>query len=142
MSFIFPTEAYLAKGYLESYGIETYLQDEMTVQVHNFYSNAIGGVKLLVKESDCDQGIHLLKQGGYLNEADNRVEYNNVIFSTDQIKSKHNCPFCSSENISRNKKVNVLTLAVYLIIGAVFPIFKSTYTCFDCGKEYKFRRKH
>lgn len=43
LSFTYPHEAHLAKGKLESEGIEVFLKDELTTQVNNFYSHAIGG---------------------------------------------------------------------------------------------------
>ena len=57
--FQLPTEAHIAKALLESQGIDVFLKDEHTVQSHNFLSNAIGGVKLQVKEIDVDKGILL-----------------------------------------------------------------------------------
>lgn len=141
-AFTFPAEAHVAKSYLESYGIETYLQDEMTVQVHNFYSNAIGGVKLLVKESDCEQGIQLLKDGGFINDAEDNAINKIAVVNTEGIKSKCNCPFCNSENISRSKTAGFLMIGVYFIFGAPFPVYKSTYKCFDCNKEWKFKRNN
>lgn len=50
ITFTYPHEAHMAMGFLESEGIRTIIRDEMTVQVQNFYSNAIGGVKLLVQQ--------------------------------------------------------------------------------------------
>ena len=38
ISFIYPHEAHLAKGKLESEGFEVVIKDELTVQVNNFYS--------------------------------------------------------------------------------------------------------
>ena len=73
IAFNYPHEAHLVKGYLESNGVETILKDELTTQVVNIYSSAIGGVKLLVRESYYGQGIQLLKDGGYLIEEDAKV---------------------------------------------------------------------
>ena len=61
-AFTYPQEAYLAQAKLESEGIEVHLQDEMTAQVHNFYSNAIGGVKLQVKEPQQEVAKEILKE--------------------------------------------------------------------------------
>ena len=46
-TFINPQEAYMAKAFLESAGIETRMQDELTVRT-GIHAQAIGGVKLLV----------------------------------------------------------------------------------------------
>ncbi|HEX7756681.1 MAG TPA: DUF2007 domain-containing protein [Niabella sp.] len=60
-----PFEVQLAKSYLESEGIVTFLQNELAAQI---YSNAVDAPKLLVKESDVDEGLRLLIKGGYLKE--------------------------------------------------------------------------
>ncbi|HBS87120.1 MAG: hypothetical protein A2W91_02790 [Bacteroidetes bacterium GWF2_38_335] len=68
LTFTYPHEAHMAKLLLESEDIETMITDELTVQVDNFYSNAIGGVKLKVMEGDVEKSIILLKEGGYIVE--------------------------------------------------------------------------
>ena len=68
ISFVYPHEAYIAKGKLESEGIETIIQDELTAQTNNFYSNAIGGVKLLVKESDFRKAYDILIESKWIIE--------------------------------------------------------------------------
>ncbi|MCC7302049.1 MAG: DUF2007 domain-containing protein [Bacteroidia bacterium] len=64
-SFNAPHDAYIMKAYLESEGIECFLKDELTVQVNIFYSNAIGGVKLQVREEDVEKAKDVLREGGY-----------------------------------------------------------------------------
>src|SRR3989304_9322728 len=66
LAFTYPHEAHLAKGKLESEGIDVQIKDEMTVQVHNFYSNAIGGVKLLVHKTDFKRANQILIDSGYV----------------------------------------------------------------------------
>ncbi len=68
LSFTYPHEAHLAKGKLESEGIEVFLKDELTTQVNNFYSHAIGGVKLQVRSDQIDTAHRLLVQSGYIEE--------------------------------------------------------------------------
>jgi len=69
LSFTYPHEAHLAKTKLESEGFEVMIKDELTVQVDNFYSNAIGGVKLQVSENDYDRALQVLKDSGYIIDA-------------------------------------------------------------------------
>jgi hypothetical protein len=69
-TFTYATEVAVIRGRLESEGIECFAQDELTVQANPFYSNAIGGVKLQVKQSDLRKAIEILEEGGYLKEAD------------------------------------------------------------------------
>lgn len=140
ISFNFPTEAHMAKGYLAANGLDTILNDEMTVQFNNFYSNAIGGVKIMVNESDYEKGIKLLIDGGYLNDPSNKVVDSKIkTFDKNTLENTKNCPVCNSDNIGRNKKMNIFMLGIYLIIGIILPTFRITYRCFDCGLEWKLR---
>ena len=66
LTFTYPHEAHLAKAKLESEGIDVQIKDELTVQVDNFYSNAIGGVKLLVHKTDFERANQILIDSGYI----------------------------------------------------------------------------
>lgn len=57
--------AQLLKGRLEADGIECYIQDEHTVQVNPVLTNALGGIKLQVKEQDVPLAVSLLRYSGY-----------------------------------------------------------------------------
>ena len=58
-TFTYPTDLAIFRSRLESEGIECFVQDELTIQTHNLYSNAIGGVKLQVKESDAQKALEI-----------------------------------------------------------------------------------
>jgi hypothetical protein len=55
-------EALLAKGSLESAGIECFLADENLVRLDWFISNFIGGIKLNVRAPDAENAKHLLDE--------------------------------------------------------------------------------
>ncbi|MGA8013680.1 MAG: hypothetical protein WB949_14705 [Candidatus Acidiferrales bacterium] len=57
-------EALLAKSILDSAGIESFLGDQNIIRMDWFLSNALGGVKLRVREDDVDVATALLKQSG------------------------------------------------------------------------------
>ncbi len=69
-TFTYPHELAIIKGKLESEGIQAFTRDENTVQVYNLYSNAIGGVKLLVHSSDVEEALEVLREAGYKPLAD------------------------------------------------------------------------
>lgn len=46
--FSFPHEAHIAKASLDSAGIKCHIADEHTVNTQWLYSNAMGGVRLMV----------------------------------------------------------------------------------------------
>ena len=55
-------EALLAKGSLESAGIETILADDNLVRMDWFISNLVGGIKLCVRPEDANAAMDLLEQ--------------------------------------------------------------------------------
>jgi hypothetical protein len=55
-------EALLAKGSLDSAGIESHLADDNMVRMDWFISNLLGGVKLLVKPEDAEAAVEILNQ--------------------------------------------------------------------------------
>jgi hypothetical protein len=134
-----PQDAYLAKGFLDSEGVESVIKDEFTAQVNNFYSNAIGGVKLQVKESDYENGLLILQKGGYINSDDKKDEINIEILHIDKTTNKKICPFCQSDNIGKKKVPNIFT-AILLIFSICFPIFKRSCICYDCNKAWIFKK--
>jgi hypothetical protein len=56
-------EALLARGSLESAGIQCFLGDENLVRLDWFISNFIGGIKLCVKVQDAENADKLLSEG-------------------------------------------------------------------------------
>ncbi len=51
------------------------------------------------------------------------------------------CPFCGSDNIVRKKKVSWVTLIFIFVLSFLVPIFKKSYYCFDCDREWKYDKK-
>jgi len=139
ISLTFPTQAHMVQGYLESEGIDTMLKDELTTQVNNMYSNAVGGVKVMVRDEDYENAQLILQKGGYVNpEKVSKIE----IVYCNRAANKKQCPFCHSENIGKKKTPDMIMLIVSLILGTILPIFRRTDMCFDCGKEWIYKRQN
>lgn len=139
-TFTYPHEAHLAKAFLESEGVDSEIRDELTVQVNNFYSNAVGGVKLVVREEDYDRGVEVLIKGDYLNNIAKPAPVIEYVLVENDFDATC-CPFCKSENISIKKEPNIWTVVVLLVASIAFPIFKRSYKCYDCEKQWKYKRK-
>ena len=138
ISLTFPTQAHMVQGYLESEGIKSILKDELTTQVNNLYSNAVGGVKVMVMDEDFENAQLILQKGGYINpEKVSKIEIVNRTATTD----KKQCPFCHSENIGKKKFHDVIMLIASMIFGLILPMFRRTYMCYDCGKEWIYKTK-
>ena len=70
-TFTYSHEISIVRGRLEAEDIECAVQDELMAQINPFYSNAIGGVKLQVRESDLERAIEILEESGYKVDDDN-----------------------------------------------------------------------
>lgn len=131
-TYTYPHELYIERGKLESEGISTFLKDEITVQVYNFYSNAVGGVKLQVFPDDVERALEILET-----VKNNTPEP--VTLSKKEIHDKTLCPFCGSDDIGKMKKANWLTLIPFLVIGFILPVFKNSYLCFKCNRRWRIK---
>ena len=66
-TYTYPSELIVVRSLLESNGIECYVRDELTVQVHNFYSNAIGGIRMEIPNDQIDLAKQLMIENGFQN---------------------------------------------------------------------------
>jgi len=62
--FTFVPDALVAKSVLDSEGVKCFLSDETTIRMDWLWSNALGGVKLWVREEDVETALELLKEEG------------------------------------------------------------------------------
>lgn len=58
----------LVRSLLESYELQVYTRDELSVQSNPLYANAIGGIKLYVHKAHADDAIAALKAHNYTPE--------------------------------------------------------------------------
>jgi len=119
-------EALLAKGCLESAGIEAYLVDDNMVRMDWFYSNLIGGIKLKVQPEDADAANEILSQP--IPEAIEIEEIDNY----EQPK----CPQCKSLDISY-RQLNKLVSYGSLYLGIPIPLHTKAWTCQACRYEWE-----
>ncbi len=105
---------------LQSEGIECYLKDENTVTIDPILSNAIGGIKLVVKKEDEATVVKILRSY--------HIDY--MLSAT--------CPQCGSNSFSYMAKPsasNYLTAILTWLFSnyAVAPNY--IYQCGNCGYE-------
>ncbi|MDR0766450.1 MAG: DUF2007 domain-containing protein [Odoribacteraceae bacterium] len=70
MTFNDPVEVSILRGRLEAEGIRNFARDEMTSQILPLVSDAIGGIKLQVRERDVKRTVRLLRLEGYAGRGD------------------------------------------------------------------------
>ena len=138
LTFTFPHEAHMVKSYLEDEGFDVIITDELTS--NNFYSVAVGGIKLLIRVEDIAKAVPVLQEGGYLNKPNQKqAKISNVPLK--RTTDKNICPFCQSDNISKKHKPHFMFLVAYFFLGAFFPIFTNSNVCHACGEEWKWVKK-
>jgi Putative prokaryotic signal transducing protein len=118
-------EALLAKGSLESAGIDCNLADDNMVRLDWFYSNAIGGIKLLVDQDDLEAAEQLLTQP--------IPEHFEVSEIGDFEQPR--CPKCGSLDVNFRE----LDPAAYLSLAAKVPIpfHRQAWHCRSCNAEWE-----
>ncbi len=116
-------DAHLLLARLESEGIECWLKDENTVTIFPVWTNAVGGIKLLVRKEDYNRA--------------------SVIFRETEKARKQalECPRCKGHNvdfISTPRKAGNWISAIlgFLFISYALPV-NTVYHCFDCGNEFE-----
>jgi len=114
-------DAHIAKGQLEEAGIVCWLKDEHTVTTNPIWTNAVGGIKLMVAETAQQEARELLQQ-------------------IDRQKRIHQaCVNCGSHNIeyvsTPRKASNWLSAFASFFFGDYAIAPDKVYHCFDCGHE-------
>jgi hypothetical protein len=119
-------EALLAKGSLESAGIEAYLVDDNMIRMDWFISNLLGGIKLKVRAEDAEAASEILNQ-----PIPEMLDVGGV-GNFEQPK----CPRCQSLDISfeeLNKPVAYMTAYA----GVPVPLYNQGWSCQGCGNHWE-----
>ena len=126
----FGYEVAVVRSKLESEGITCFVQNELTAQVLPHMSNAVGGVKLQVRESDLSRTLEILKETE-LPLVDEQAEDQEIELKKSDIA----CPLCSSDEVVKTKRAGWFFLLTSLLFMVPTPFLYNKYYCFDC-KQY------
>ncbi|MCF8366384.1 MAG: DUF2007 domain-containing protein [Bacteroidales bacterium] len=123
-TFMYPSEAYALVSKLESEGIICFLDGENTILVHPFLSNAIGGVKLKIRESDLKAALALIEEternfAQTVNQSEKPIPEK---FSKGFVKVETFCPDCDSINVFRKKMHPQQILLAILLLPLYLPL--------------------
>ncbi len=119
-------EALLAKGSLDSAGIESFLVDDNMVRMDWFISNLVGGVKLCVRPEDADAAHELLEQPLHPDfEVDGVGTY-----------TQPTCPQCQSRDVSY-ESLNKPIAYTSAWIGVPIPVPRKRWKCHSCGSVWQ-----
>jgi hypothetical protein len=119
-------EALLAKGSLESAGIECFLADENLVRLDWFISNFIGGIKLKVRVADAENARRLLDEpileGLYVQGVG--------------LYEQPRCPKCQSLDVNfRELDRPIAYMSAFLRVP--MPVQRPAWRCQACDAEWE-----
>jgi len=115
-------DANIILGKLQSEGVDCFLGDEYTVTIDPILTNAIGGIKLNVPETEVAKARELLQS------------------FDEEKKALMACPRCNSHNVeyisNPAKSGNWLSALVGFFVANYAVSIKKNYHCFNCGFEF------
>lgn len=118
--------ALLAKGALDSAGIEAFLIDDNMVRMDWFISNLLGGIKLQVRPEDADAAMDVLENDipeGF--EVEGLGDY-----------EQPRCPKCGSVDITF-EALNKPIAYTSAYVGMPLPVPRDSWKCEACGQRWK-----
>jgi len=119
-------EALLAKGCLESAGIECFLADENLVRMDWFISNFIGGIKLNVRVADAENARKILDEpileGLYVQGVG--------------LYEQPRCPKCQSLDVNFQELDRPIAY-ISAFLRVPMPVQLPAWHCHDCDAEWE-----
>ena len=119
-------EALLSKSILDSAGIESFLADENLIRTDWFYSNLVGGIKLLVRAQDAETARKLLDQ-----ETPEKFDVDGV----GEYKQPR-CPRCQSLDVAFDELNKRIAYGGMLLANLPITITSDHWKCHSCGYEW------
>jgi len=119
-------EALLAKGSLDSAGIESFLGDENMVRLDWFISNLLGGIKLLVNAEDAAVANEILNQP---------IPENFDVEGIGDFQQPR-CPQCQSVDVSFEELYKPLAYGS-LFVSLPVPVHRKGWICQSCRHTWQ-----
>ncbi len=121
------TEALVGRSKLESAGIPAWIADEHFVRMIWFYSNAVGGMRLQVDESDADAAREILEE----------AVPETILYSKEETYVQPTCPKCGSAEITLGGGTERGRSLVALFLLAIpVPPREAAWHCEACGAKW------
>lgn len=130
-AFSHPHEAHLACSALAAAGLDATVADAHIVAADWLVSNAVGGVKVLVRAEDAAEAHAVLESTAVVDRDDESR------FGSGEQYVARSCPRCGSESIVRVTRGRRFAIASWLIAGVpLFPVWQQ-HQCRTCGLAFE-----
>ncbi len=138
-SFTYPSEAYPLIAKLREENIPCTLSNEHVVLIDPLISNAVGGVKLLVPETEAERAKAIIED--FFKPAQASIAPLDAAFRESHDEVAAWCPACETYPVYRKKFTYGKTaLAVFLTLLS-YPLallfLSKTHTCARCNFQWK-----
>jgi hypothetical protein len=131
-SFDGASAAHIVRGRLECEGIRAAVADEHLVGLNWFYSNAVGGVKVLVPETDARRAREILAREASATEDE-------IDFGPEAVRAEpETCPRCGSCSVLRQiiRRSAVISFFLSHLLGIPLVRMKHGWRCEACGNVW------
>lgn len=121
-------EALIAHSKLDAEGFDCFLADDNIVRLNWFLSNAVGGLRLRVREDDGESAMEVLAQ---------EIP---ASFTAEEVGGEYQqpaCPKCGSLNISFETMNRGIALAALWVFAFPVPIPRKSWKCLDCRNRWR-----
>lgn len=126
-----PYEAYIARSALRAAGIDATVADDNIVSVDWLYSNAVGGVKLLVPADEAGMA------GVVLDTPPIQMAPSADTSGSGTVPDADACPHCGSGDVAPVMLGKRLQFLTWLVAGVpLLPAFRRT-RCRTCGHRWR-----
>ncbi|MDQ6844615.1 MAG: DUF2007 domain-containing protein [Bacteroidota bacterium] len=105
---------------LRDAGIQCYLKDEHTVTMDPLLTNAVGGIKLVIKKEDAEEVFHIMQH------------------FDEEYRRSAICPKCGSHDIDlvpKRSTANMITAILSWLFSDYAVSAENVYQCGKCGFE-------
>ena len=123
-----PIDAELGKARLENAGIPAVILDQHLVSIQWLYSNAVGGVKLTVDESDLDAALQVLGE-------DRSTDLSNIPEGQAPPVDGDHCPVCGSTDVLHSR-LQRIAAAASLATGLPLIAWRRRWICASCDHTW------
>ena len=140
-------EANLARIRLEEEDIESVVTDDVVSNVNWLWTNAIGGVKVQVRESDTERAVQALEEEPPGADAegppmepgpDEEQEAEPEVEPTAAEETV--CPACGSSEVCREALWSLPMVISVLLLWFPLPFVRRRWVCMRCGTRWKKKR--
>jgi len=121
-------DAELARSRLESAGVPVLILDRHLASIDWLYSNAIGGVKLMVGASDLDAALEILRE-------ERGADLDEIPETQAPPADGDFCALCGSSEV-RDSRVHRTAAALSLATGLPLVAWRRRWVCESCGHSW------